>query len=172
MFCKLLLGVLCISALIHFAEATNVVSFNQDELKITSNKQGQSERLVRQKRSSETDSERNDNKCDSQKQKVDDAVRDKRLETTVRASLQKYSNYAFLSSKCQLHSGIIVRTISAGSWSVNWNDCLVMYWSRLDFRIPWPLVRQWKFRYHGHSIILFSVSTKHWIFSMKVNGWW
>ncbi|XP_076469202.1 sortilin-like [Babylonia areolata] len=82
MLCQLL-ACACVFVILHATAASNVVSFDQQNKKINADVPARVERLLRSKRSVETDSERNDNKCDSQKEKFNKIIAgDKRLEST------------------------------------------------------------------------------------------
>lgn len=86
MCCKLLFGAVCFLAVCYTAKASSVVSFHQPDSEVNSDEQAETARHARWKRSSETTSERNDNKCDAQKEKFQNAMKSiggKPLETTV-----------------------------------------------------------------------------------------
>lgn len=86
MCCKLLFGIVCFLAVVYITKASNVVSFNQQDREVNSDASSETARHARWKRSSETTSERNDNKCDAQKEKFENAMKSRQgkpLETTV-----------------------------------------------------------------------------------------
>ncbi|KAL8622054.1 hypothetical protein ACOMHN_056539 [Nucella lapillus] len=83
MSCKLLACAVCVFAFLQATTASSVVSFEQQNKKIIADAPSNIEGQSRSKRSTETKSERNDNKCVSQKEKFNKAIQDgKHLETT------------------------------------------------------------------------------------------
>ncbi|XP_070193615.1 sortilin-like isoform X2 [Littorina saxatilis] len=83
LFCKLLFSAVCLLTTLHTAQTSHVVSFNQLDSDLVPSDLSETIRHTRRKRSDETNSEREDAQCDSQREKFQNAITGgKRLETT------------------------------------------------------------------------------------------
>lgn len=79
---------MCLLTTLHTAQTSHVVSFNQLDSGLVPSDLSETIRHTRRKRSDETNSEREDAQCDSQREKFQNAITGgKRLETTVILSL-------------------------------------------------------------------------------------
>ena len=107
---ELLFGIVCFLAVFYITEASNVVSFIQPDRGVSLDARSENTRHARWKRSSETTSERNDDKCDAQKEKFENAMKSrngKPLETTVTY------NFLLIVYKCRISPKVEKETLNA-----------------------------------------------------------